>query len=337
MQQRGEPLAVFGEIDRIRRGPQDRDTRLEQRQRQLQRCLPAELDDARDLAACAPLAVDDRHHVFERQRLEVQTIRRVVVGRYGLRVAIDHHRLVTLLAEAEHGVDAAVIELDSLTDAVRTAAEDDDLLVRRRLGLVLLFERAVQVRRERLELRGTGIDALVGRRQPVLQPSLADDVLADAVHRRDVRVAEPAALQRPQQILRHLTELAEGRHLAQRLDVGELLQEPGIDFGQLVECLDRPAAAQGAEKRPHPAIVRDHQPFPQDDSSSSSSPVSSGPLGNRLALLRDSSSDRTALRNASLNVRPIDIASPTDFICVVSVRSACGNFSKFQRGNLTTM
>ena len=71
-------------------------------------------------------------------------------------------------------------------------------------------------------------------------------------------------------------------------------------------------------------------------SSSSSSRVSSGPDGNRLPDL-PSSSERTALRNASLNVRPIAIASPTDFICVVSVRSACGNFSKFQRGNLTTM
>ena len=52
--------------------------------------------------------------------------------------------------------------------------------------------------------------------------------------------------------------------------------------------------------------------------------------------LRPSSSDRTPFMNASLKVRPIAIASPTDFICVVSVRSACGNFSKFHRGILTT-
>ena len=52
--------------------------------------------------------------------------------------------------------------------------------------------------------------------------------------------------------------------------------------------------------------------------------------------LRPSSSERIPLRNASLNVRPIAIASPTDFICVVRVRSACGNFSNVQRGILTT-
>ncbi len=70
-------------------------------------------------------------------------------------------------------------------------------------------------------------------------------------------------------------------------------------------------------------------------SSSQSSNSVSGPVGNSVPRL-PCSSDRTAFRNASLKVRPIAIASPTDFICVVSVGSACGNFSKFQRGNFTT-
>ena len=51
---------------------------------------------------------------------------------------------------------------------------------------------------------------------------------------------------------------------------------------------------------------------------------------------RPSSSERTPFMNASLKVRPIAITSPTDFICVVSVRFACGNFSKFHRGIFTT-
>jgi hypothetical protein len=42
------------------------------------------------------------------------------------------------------------------------------------------------------------------------------------------------------------------------------------------------------------------------------------------------------LRKASVNVRPMPIASPTDFICVPSVVSAPGNFSNANRGNLTT-
>ena len=48
------------------------------------------------------------------------------------------------------------------------------------------------------------------------------------------------------------------------------------------------------------------------------------------------SSERSAFCSASLKVRPIAIASPTLFICVVSTGSACGNFSKVKRGHFTT-
>ena len=51
---------------------------------------------------------------------------------------------------------------------------------------------------------------------------------------------------------------------------------------------------------------------------------------------RSVSSERMAFWSASLNVRPMAITSPTDFICVVSVRSASGNFSNAKRGILTT-
>ena len=48
------------------------------------------------------------------------------------------------------------------------------------------------------------------------------------------------------------------------------------------------------------------------------------------------SSDRSALPSASTKLRPIDMASPTDFIVVVSVGSAPGNFSNANRGIFTT-
>jgi hypothetical protein len=71
---------------------------------------------------------DDLEHVFQRQRLEVQAIRRVVVGRHGLRIAVDHDRLVAVFAHRQRGMHAAVVELDALADAVRAAAEHHDLL-----------------------------------------------------------------------------------------------------------------------------------------------------------------------------------------------------------------
>ena len=48
------------------------------------------------------------------------------------------------------------------------------------------------------------------------------------------------------------------------------------------------------------------------------------------------SSERSAFCSASVKLRPIAIASPTDFMCVVSVGSAPGNFSNANRGTLTT-
>ena len=51
---------------------------------------------------------------------------------------------------------------------------------------------------------------------------------------------------------------------------------------------------------------------------------------------RPVSRPRSAFCSDSLNVRPIAIVSPTDFICVVSVVSASGNFSNAQRGTLVT-
>ena len=48
------------------------------------------------------------------------------------------------------------------------------------------------------------------------------------------------------------------------------------------------------------------------------------------------SSDRSAFCSASVKLRPIAIASPTDFMCVVRVGSAPGNFSNANRGTFTT-
>ena len=68
-------------------------------------------------------------------------------------------------------------------------------------------------------------------------------------------------------------------------------------------------------------------------SSSSTVPSGSAPVQNPARLV---SSERITLPSASMKLRPSDIASPTDFIVVVSVGSAPGNFSNANRGALTT-
>ena len=102
-----------------------------------------------------------RHHVLQGERLEVEAVGGVVVGRDGLRVAVDHHRLVAQLAQGEGGVHAAVVELDPLADAVGAGAEDHHLGPVVRLALVLLAEGRVEVGGGRRELGGAGVDPLV--------------------------------------------------------------------------------------------------------------------------------------------------------------------------------
>ena len=101
---------------------------LLQRAGELQRRLAAELHDDAEQRPASLLDADDLEHVLGGQRLEIEPVGGVVVGRDGLRVAVDHDRLVARLAQREAGVAAAIVELDALADAVRAAAEDDDLL-----------------------------------------------------------------------------------------------------------------------------------------------------------------------------------------------------------------
>ena len=87
----------------------------------------------------------------------------------------------------------------------------------------------------------------------------ADLALAAAGEAREIAVGEALALQVAQPLRRQRVLALRLDLVGHRLDVGELGQEPRIDLGQLVDLRRRPAALEGAEQRPHPPIVRDHQ------------------------------------------------------------------------------
>ena len=127
--------------------------------REVERRLAAELDD--HALGLEPLAQVE--HVLGGQRLEEQHVGGVVVGRHRLRVAVDHHRLVARVAQGVRRLDAAVVELDALADAVGPAAQDHDPRLLRGAQLVLFLVGRVVVRRRRLELGRARVDALVDR------------------------------------------------------------------------------------------------------------------------------------------------------------------------------
>ena len=162
LQQLAEAFAVFREVDGFRRSADHRHARSFQRQRQIQRRLSAVLDHH---AHCGPssFVLVYRHHVFQRQRLEVEAIAGVVVGGNRLRVAIDHDGLVTIIVQRESGMAAAVVELDSLADAVRPGAQDDDFLLVGGRRFVFFLVGGIEVRRVALEFGGASVDVLVHR------------------------------------------------------------------------------------------------------------------------------------------------------------------------------
>ena len=123
VQHRGEEHAVFGYFNALGRRADDIDAVVLQTQCEIERCLAAELRDR----APARFPFVNVQHVFERERFEIEPVAGVVVRRNRLRIRVDHQRFKTVLLERECGVDATVIELDALADAVRATAENHDL------------------------------------------------------------------------------------------------------------------------------------------------------------------------------------------------------------------
>lgn len=237
-----EGAAVLGGVDGLGRGAHDRHAVVLQGLREAQRGLAAELDDdARD-RPCLCLGVDDLQDVLERERLEVQPVGGVVVRGDGLGVAVDHHGLVARVAQREGGVDAGVVELDALADAVGARAQDDDRGLVALGDLVLLVVRGVEVRRLRGELGGAGVDRLVDRADTEGVPHLADDVLAQAADLGDLRVGEAVPLGLGEEV--GVQALGGGQLVRDLLDQEKLVDEPRVDL-RGVEDLFRGGSRRG--------------------------------------------------------------------------------------------
>ncbi len=159
------------------------------------------------------------------------------------------------------------------------------------------------------------------------QPRLPQLGLGAAGELGQPPVGEAQALGLPERVAREVGRLPE--RLLERNQLLDLGEEPGIDprepgdllapepppdrLGEIEEAVgvgDPQAVAEGLEIRRR---------------------TGRGPRP-----VRSCSSERMAFWSASLKVRPMAITSPTDFIWVVSVWSASGNFSNAQRGIFTT-
>src|SRR5216684_8532122 len=97
---------------------------------------------------------------------------------------------------------AAIIEFDSLANAVRSAAKDHDFWTRLSVRFVFVFVGGIEVRRERFKFRRAGIDALEHRGHAVTRALQAHGSGRRSPDLRQLLIAGSVALHLAQQFLR---------------------------------------------------------------------------------------------------------------------------------------
>ena len=180
-----------------------------------------------------------------------------------------------------------------------------------------------------LELGRAGVDGLEDGMdaEPLTQCPHADLPGQFRPQRGDLPIRQPMVLAAPQHFL--VEDWGVQEFGSQRNESGDLLDEPRIDARGLGDRLDCGAEAQRQFDVVEPSVGGCLEALQQ---------LVDGEVGVWAVQnpARPVSRERITLPSASMKLRPNDIASPTDFIVVVSVGSAPGNFSNANRGALTT-
>ena len=185
-----EVLPILGHFNAARLGANDGATICGEAGGEVQRGLTTELHD--DGIGFFPLI--DIEDILERERLEVELVAGVVIGGNRLGVGIDHDGLPTEFLQREGGVDAAVVELDTLADAVRSTAEDENLLFVAAAGFVLIAVGGIVIGRERLKLRRAGVHEAVSGNDASGLARLADFGFGGFEKMAELAVGKPKAL-----------------------------------------------------------------------------------------------------------------------------------------------
>ena len=152
--------------------------------------MPAEGDDHPD-------GILGGHHigqVLSGEGLEVQPVVGVVVGGDSLGVAVHHDRLVAGGAQRLARMDAAIVELDALSDAVGARTADHHPRLARGPDLVGVLIGGIVVGRGRFELGRAGVDGLEGGQHAGGDAGLTDHAWSGAPKVGELAVGEAEPL-----------------------------------------------------------------------------------------------------------------------------------------------
>jgi len=246
-----ETAAILRPVDRLGRGAEDADALGLQSAGQAEGRLPAELHHHPHRL----LHMHNFEHILEGERFEVQGIRHVEVGGDGFRIRVDHHRPVPHLAELHRGPHTAVVELHSLPDPVRSAAEDDHGLPVTGADLVLVVIAGIEVGGGGGKFPGAGVHHLVGGTNAQAMAFHADVLLRATTQISQLPIGEALSLHPAHQGAIACVILSEGSGRPSRLrreKFGQLGEEPQVDARALRHVLHGQARLQRPLDLEHP-------------------------------------------------------------------------------------
>ena len=256
VEDRLKALPIFGRVDHVWASADDRNAGCFQRSSQIQWSLPAELHDH----AVRLQTIANVEHVLGRQRFEKQDVRRVVVSRNRFRIRVDHDALDAEFLERERRLAAAIVELDALPDAVRTAAQNHDSLASLRRGLVFAFVRRIVVRRVSFKLGGARIDLLERRFDAAILAVLPDVAFVRVQPRRKLPIRKTGLLRSSQQFVGTFRQRTNRDQFFLDIDdASQLPQEPRIDAGHAIDIVQRHTRLHRKANVEDPFVIRDRE------------------------------------------------------------------------------
>ncbi len=154
-------------------------------------------------------------------------------------------RLDRLLAQRERRVTTAVVELDPLTDPVRAAdPRIITFLYRLRISFIFDLIRRIEIRREGFKLTRAGINPFEDGANTGGMTPFAHVALVAVGQVSDAAIRESALLGELNLSVVKFGERPSSYLSLQVRELRDLVEKPGIDMGQAVDLVKRPADIQ---------------------------------------------------------------------------------------------